>query len=112
LEQYRNSIEELFQRFDLLMTPTTAVAAFHCRKNPGLIDGKHVAARWGFYPFTFPFNMSGNPAANVPCGFTGEGTPVGLQIVGPRGDEVSVLRASAAFEAERPWAGRQPELTP
>lgn len=112
LEQYRNSIAELFQGFDLLMMPTTAVAAFTCRKNPGLIDGKHVAARWGFYPFTFPFNMAGNPAANVPCGFTSKGMPVGLQIVGRRGDEVSVLRASAAFEAERPWAGRKPELEP
>ncbi|MBI2964863.1 MAG: amidase [Chloroflexi bacterium] len=112
LEQYRGSIAELFQRFDLLMSPTTAVAAFPCRKNPGLIGGKHVAARWGFYPFTFPFNMAGNPAANVPCGFTREGLPVGLQIVGRKGDEVSVLRASAAFETERPWAGRKPELSP
>jgi aspartyl-tRNA(Asn)/glutamyl-tRNA(Gln) amidotransferase subunit A len=54
--------------------------------------------------------MSWNPAASVPCGFTGEGLPVGLQIVGKRFDDLGVLQASAAFEAIHPWADKRPTL--
>ncbi len=60
--------------------------------------------------FSYPFNMSLNPAASVPCGFTGEGLPVGLQIVGKRFDDLGVLQASAAFEAIQPWADKRPNL--
>ena len=67
---------------------------------------------------THPFNVTGNPAATVPCGFakTGpsagspEGMPVGLQIVGPHEDEETVIAASAAFEEARPWADRLPKV--
>ena len=52
--------------------------------------------------------MTGQPAASVPCGFTAGGLPVGLQIVGRRFDEYTVLRGSAAFEAAAPWAGTRP----
>ena len=60
--------------------------------------------------FTYPFNMTGQPAASVPCGFTRDGLPIGLQIVGRRFDDVTVLRASAAFEAARPWVARRPPI--
>src|SRR6266571_6398738 len=60
--------------------------------------------------FTHPFNMSGQPAASIPVGFTDNGLPVGLQIVGRRFAEKTVLRASACFEAARPWADRWPAL--
>jgi aspartyl-tRNA(Asn)/glutamyl-tRNA(Gln) amidotransferase subunit A len=60
--------------------------------------------------FSYPFNWSGSPAASVPCGFTPEGLPVGLQIVGKRFDDLGVLQASAAFEAARPWAQLRPPL--
>ena len=110
LERVRAEIAGLFDRFDLLVTPTTAVAAFPCRKNPGVVGQRHVNPRWGFYPFTFPLNMAGNPAASVPCGFTADGRPVGVQLVGRRNDELAVLRASAALEVARPWAGRTPGL--
>ena len=59
---------------------------------------------------TFIFNMTGQPAATVPCGFTKAGLPIGLQIIGRRFDDVTVLRASAAFEAARPWAQHRPAL--
>ena len=52
--------------------------------------------------------MTGQPAATVPCGFTKAGLPIGLQIIGRRYDDVTVLRASAAFEAAQPWARRRP----
>jgi aspartyl-tRNA(Asn)/glutamyl-tRNA(Gln) amidotransferase subunit A len=58
--------------------------------------------------FTYPFNLTGQPAASVPCGFTGDGLPVGLQIVGRRFADATVLQAAAAFERLRPWAHRRP----
>ena len=60
--------------------------------------------------FTFIFNMTGQPTATVPCGFTKAGLPIGLQIIGRRFDDVTVLRASAAFEAARPWAQQRPGI--
>ena len=73
------------------------------------MGGKPVVhGRFGFTPFTYLFNLSGNPAATVPCGFDGEGMPIGLQIAGAMEDEMTVLAASAAFEAARPWAGTRP----
>jgi aspartyl-tRNA(Asn)/glutamyl-tRNA(Gln) amidotransferase subunit A len=55
-------------------------------------------------------NLSGQPAASVPAGFTADGLPVGLQIVGRHLDDALVLRASAAFEAVRPWRDAWPTL--
>ena len=63
----------------------------------------------GFYPYTYPFNMTGQPAASVPCGFV-DGLPVGLHIVGRFGDDATVLRAAAAFEQARPWQGTRPPV--
>ena len=60
--------------------------------------------------FSYPFNMSWNPAASVPCGFTADGLPVGLQIVGRHLDDATVLRAAAAYEAAAPWKGKWPPL--
>jgi aspartyl-tRNA(Asn)/glutamyl-tRNA(Gln) amidotransferase subunit A len=60
--------------------------------------------------FTFPFNLTGQPAASVPAGWTADGLPVGLQIVGRRWEDALVLRACAAFEALQPWADRLPPV--
>jgi aspartyl-tRNA(Asn)/glutamyl-tRNA(Gln) amidotransferase subunit A len=54
--------------------------------------------------------MSGNPAASIPCGFTADGLPVGVQIVGKRTDELTVLRAAAAFESAKPWHHARPPV--
>ncbi|MBI3731963.1 MAG: amidase [Chloroflexi bacterium] len=99
-----------FERYDLLLTPTLAVAAFEAGAvAPSEIAGHKIS--WaGWTPFTFPFNLTGQPAATVPCGFTAEGLPVGLQIVGRRFADALVLRASAAFEEARPWAAKRPAL--
>ena len=60
--------------------------------------------------FTPTFNLTGHPAASVPCGFTADGVPVGLQIVGPRHADALVLQAAAGFEAIQPWADRRPPI--
>ena len=93
---------------DLLLTPTVAVPPLPIGvDNPVEIDG-HEISLFGWIPFTYPFNMTGQPAASVPCGFTSDGRPIGLQIVGRRFDEYTVLRASAAFELAAPWAQSHP----
>ena len=86
--------------------------AFDIGDAPGMIGGKQVPHRlWGFTPFTYLFNLTGNPAASVPAGFSAEGLPIGLQIVGDMKDEANVLSASAAFEEARPWVGRRPPVS-
>jgi aspartyl-tRNA(Asn)/glutamyl-tRNA(Gln) amidotransferase subunit A len=105
-----NKLWRFMRKYDLLLTPTTAVAAFGLGiQGPPTIEGKE-AAPFDWLPFTFPFNMSGQPAASVPAGFTRDGLPVGLQIVGRHLDDALVLRASAAFEAAAPWKHHWPPM--
>ena len=97
-----------FEKYDLLLTPTIACPPFKVGlDNPAEIAGRPVAP-YAWIPFTYPFNLTGQPAASVPCGFTGDGLPVGLQIVGRRFADLAVLQAAAAFERLRPWAGHRP----
>ena len=110
LQRFRATVEEFFTRYDLLLTPSLATPAFPCGEAPTVIDGRQVNPRMGFTPFTLPFNMAGNPAASVPCGFSSGGLPIGLHIVGRWGDEAPVLAASAAFEEVRPWAAHRPPV--
>ncbi len=103
-------VQRFLARFDLLITPTVAVPPFPVAR-PAVkeINGEPVSPL-GWIPFCFPFNLTGQPAATVPVGFTAAGLPVGLQIVGRRFAERTVLAASAAFEAAHPWAARRPPL--
>ncbi len=89
--------------YDLLVTPALAVAPFEAGRDVPEPKPK-PGSRWtDWTPFTYPFNLTGQPACVVPCGFTADGLPVGLQIVGPRYGDALVLRAAAAFEHERPF---------
>ena len=93
-------------KYDLLLTPMMPLAAFEAGQNlPKQSDGT-VWVDWS--PFSYPFNLTQQPAASVPCGFTSDGLPIGLQIVGARYADALVLRAARAFERLRPF--RMPEL--
>ncbi|MFN8591699.1 MAG: amidase [Thermomicrobiales bacterium] len=113
-QRIRNELEltaaAFFERFDLLLTPTMTLPPFPVGINfPTEVGGKPVTGmQWT--AFTFPFNLSGNPAASVPAGWTAGGLPIGLQVVGRRWEDALVLRACAAFEAIQPWAQRRPPV--
>jgi aspartyl-tRNA(Asn)/glutamyl-tRNA(Gln) amidotransferase subunit A len=105
-----NKMARLMSRYDLLLTPTASVAAFPVHmQGPDKIAGRYVRPE-SFIGFTFPLNFTGQPAASVPAGFTRNGLPVGLQIIGRHLDDAMVLHASAAFEAAQPWAHRWPPI--
>ncbi len=107
---YYHAWREFMEGYDLVLTPTLPVTAFPAGDDhPGQIDGQPTTYL-SWTAFTYPFNITGQPAASVPCGFDHNGLPVGLQIVGRWRDDVTVLRASAAFEGLAPWADKRPPL--
>ncbi|MEJ2687620.1 MAG: amidase family protein [Gammaproteobacteria bacterium] len=92
----------------LLLTPTLPLPAF----TAGLeVPENSSDPRWpSWTPFTYPFNMTGQPAISVPCGFTETGLPIGLQIVAARHKDDLVLRAAYAYQTARPLTDRRPTL--
>ena len=107
---YIADIHRWFEGCDFLLTPAVSVAAFPAEKLMPDHWPQHAWDWVSWAEFSYPFNMSWNPAASVPCGFTAAGLPVGLQIVGRRFDDLGVLQAAAAFEAVQRWADRRPSL--
>lgn len=93
---------ELHEEYDLLLTPAVAIPPFEAgRESPA----DSAAKRWlEWATFSFPFNMTQQPAASIPCGYTSAGLPVGLQLVAARHNDAAILRASHAMEMARPWA--------
>ncbi len=105
-----NMMWRFMRNYDLLLTPTLTVPAFEVGiQGPTMTDGREVD-HFEWLHFTYPMNLTGQPAASVPAGFTDAGLPVGLQIVGPHLGDSIVLRAAACFEAARPWADKWPPL--
>jgi aspartyl-tRNA(Asn)/glutamyl-tRNA(Gln) amidotransferase subunit A len=108
-----DTTRKFFDRFDLLLTPTMPIPAFEAgRLSPDAmqVPAGSLMSFPDYSPFTYPWNITGQPAASVPCGFTREGLPVGLQIVGRRFADATVLRAAAAFEQARPWNEKRPSV--
>ena len=105
---------QYFRNYDVLITPTTPCPAF----KPGWSDtgttfptiGKKTLSTMDWIIFTFPFNMTGLPAASIPSGWTKSGLPIGMQIVGKRYDERTVLQVSKAFEEIAPWQDKKPQF--
>ena len=107
---YMEAWHRFMDRYDLLVTPAVSVAAFPAdRLNPEHWP-QHEWDWVQWAEFSYPFNFSGQPAAAIPCGFTQAGLPVGLQVVGPRFNDLRVLQAAAAFEDARPWADHRPPV--
>ena len=100
----RRQFDEFFDQYDLLLTPTTPTTA-------PLIEGPDAIEQAGTLTrFTSPFNLTGLPALSVPCGFTAQGLPVGLQIVGRSWAEAKLLSASYAYEQATTWHLRKPPI--
>jgi aspartyl-tRNA(Asn)/glutamyl-tRNA(Gln) amidotransferase subunit A len=109
-EALRDRMDAFFSRYDVLLTPVLPTPPYELGVGgPRRVAGEKVPPLLPFC-YTLPFNLTGQPAASVPAGFTEDGLPVGLQIVGRACDEPTVLRASACFEEARPWAHQWPEL--
>ena len=105
-----NKMWRFMRNYDLLITPTVAVPPFEVGiQGPTLIDGRAVD-QFEWLHFTYPYNLTGSPAATVPAGWTDDGLPIGLQIIGRHLDDALVLRASACFEAAQPWKHRWPGM--
>ncbi len=95
-------MRQFMQRYDLLVTPSVAVPAFEARA-AGTVP-MDPQAMLGWTPFSYPFNLTQQPAISVPCGLTRTGLPMGLQIVGPMFGDALVLRAARAYESVQPVA--------
>jgi aspartyl-tRNA(Asn)/glutamyl-tRNA(Gln) amidotransferase subunit A len=105
----RGVMVDFFAEYDLLLCPSTAVTAPVAGRR-GWEFGRHFMD-WAFAPFTCVFNLTLNPAASIPCGFSSDGLPIGLQIIGRLEDEVTILQTSASFEEARPWANKKSPIS-
>jgi aspartyl-tRNA(Asn)/glutamyl-tRNA(Gln) amidotransferase subunit A len=106
--EYYHGWREFMDDYDLMVTPTLPVTAFKAGDDhPGQINGKPTTFL-GWTAFTYPFNVTGQPAITLPCGFSDDGLPIGLQIVGRWRQDATVLRAAAAFEQAAPWGEKRP----
>jgi aspartyl-tRNA(Asn)/glutamyl-tRNA(Gln) amidotransferase subunit A len=93
-------MRQFMQRYDLLVTPAVSIPAFEARA-AGTV-AMDPQSMLGWTPFSYPFNLTQQPAITVPCGLTREGLPMGLQIVGPMFGDALVLRAARAYESVMP----------
>jgi aspartyl-tRNA(Asn)/glutamyl-tRNA(Gln) amidotransferase subunit A len=100
-------MRQFMEGYDLLVTPTLPIPAFEAGKLAP--SGKGEAGKWlNWTPFSYPFNLTQQPAASVPCGFTSQGLPAGLHLIGRMFDDLSVLRAAHAYERATPWHKTRP----
>ncbi len=96
------------ERYDVLVTPTMPIAAFEVGRDAPQGWPSDLWTSWT--PYTYPFNMTQQPALSVPCGFTTDGRPVGLHVVGRRHADALVLRVGRAYEQRTDWARHLPTL--
>jgi aspartyl-tRNA(Asn)/glutamyl-tRNA(Gln) amidotransferase subunit A len=101
---FRQKFDQFFDDYDLLLTATTPIAAPPL-EGPDAIEQAATLTR-----FTSPFNLTGLPAISLPCGFTSQGLPIGLQIVTRSWGEAALLRAAHAYEGVTKWHHRRPEI--
>lgn len=103
-ERVWNDLLAVHRSFDLLICPTTAVPAFPLAAGaPSQINGRAINPLIGWF-LTYPFNLTGSPAASLPCMTPGHDLPAGIQVIGAHRSDALVLRACRAFEQKAPWA--------
>ena len=90
-------LRQFMQGFDLILTPSTAVTAF--KALPAGHSPMDAQAMLGWTPFSYPFNLSQQPAISLPCGLSSQGLPMGVQLVGPMFGDALVLQAAQALQA-------------
>jgi Asp-tRNA(Asn)/Glu-tRNA(Gln) amidotransferase A subunit family amidase len=107
-----DTVQELFREYDFLVMPTIAIPPFDgsLHQGPSEIDGQEIDP-WQDWTLTWLFNQAPHPVMNVPAGFTDDGLPIGMQIVGPPHGDHDVIAAGAVFERERPWHDQYDALT-
>ena len=112
MAELKATFDDAFETYDLIMSPVTSFPAFPNETFPGSItgDSSYPIQYWNG-AFTMHGNAIGHPAASVPAGFSPDGLPIGLQIIGRKYDEETVLAASAAFEQARPWIHHRPAVS-
>jgi aspartyl-tRNA(Asn)/glutamyl-tRNA(Gln) amidotransferase subunit A len=105
-----NCLQPFFEKYDLLLTPTLPIALFMIGVDwPREIAGQKVHPL-NYLALTYPFNITGQPAATIPCGSTADGLPICLQIVGKRFDDATVSEVAAVFGEANPWQNKKPEI--
>jgi aspartyl-tRNA(Asn)/glutamyl-tRNA(Gln) amidotransferase subunit A len=106
--RFREQMRQFMEKYDLLVSPVLPVPAFDVGLNlpPQMPDANVIS--WVSY--TYPFNLTGQPGASLPVGFTEEGLPVGLQLISKAIRETDIFRIAAAFEAARPWIDKKPPM--
>ena len=108
--QIYETIYKVFKDYDIFITPSTAIPAFKVGiMFPSKINGINISPT-AWMPFSFPFNMTGHPAASIPSGWSNNGLPIGMQIVGKRYDDLKVLQVSKVFEELAPWQDKKPNF--
>ena len=107
-------VQDAFAEQDFIVSPTLSAPPVPADQDVFaniVVDGAEVGPiRGAWYPYTYPFNLTGHPALTLPCGFTGAGLPIGFQIVGPWHAEARILELADRIEAARPWADRRPPV--
>jgi aspartyl-tRNA(Asn)/glutamyl-tRNA(Gln) amidotransferase subunit A len=106
----RDEVDQALGGVDVLIAPTVPIAATEVGVREVDVNGRREAVRPSLIRYTRPFNASGHPAASVPCGFTADGLPIGMQVIGRSFDEATVLRVADAYQRVTDWHTCRPRL--
>ncbi len=108
--QVERDFELAFKRVDAILAPAVPIAAPLIGDGEVIIEGQKETVRSALVRLNRPANLTGHPAISIPCGFTREGLPVGLQLIGPKWGEATLLAIAFAFEQATDWHSRNPTL--
>ncbi len=106
----RDEVDAALSKADVLVCATTPIVATAVGQTEVTVEHEKLPVRASLIRFTRPFNLTGHPAASIPCGFTAAGLPVGLQLIGRPFDEATVLRVADAYQRATDWHSRRPPM--